>query len=103
MKRFRHDIGISQMNLAERIDSSTNYVSEIEMGRKFPSVEVIERIAGALNIDAYRLFKDDTCEAENADQNSGDLRDIPVKIRKTIAKNLSRRIIAAIDETFILN
>lgn len=96
-------MGISQMNLAERIDSSTNYVSEIEMGRKFPSVEVIERIAGALNIDAYRLFKDDTCEAENADRNSADLRCIPVKIRNTIAKNLSLRIIAAIDETFILN
>jgi transcriptional regulator with XRE-family HTH domain len=103
MKRFRQDTGISQMILAERINSSTNYVSEIEMGRKFPSVEMIERIAGALNIDAYQLFKDDTCEAENADRNSGDLRDIPVKVRKTLAKNLSSRIIAAIDETFVLN
>lgn len=91
------------MNLAERVDSSTNYISEIEIGRKFPSIEMIERIACALKIDAYQLFKDEALETESEERNSDDyLRDIPIEIRKTLAEKLSSRLIAAIDEAFIL-
>ncbi|MDR3356507.1 MAG: helix-turn-helix domain-containing protein [Spirochaetaceae bacterium] len=104
MKRFRQDMGISQMLLAERIDSSTNYISEIEIGRKFPSVEMIEKIAGALNIDAYQLFKDADTETERLERNpAAYLRDIPLKIRKNLAAELSGRIIGNIDKTFMLD
>jgi transcriptional regulator with XRE-family HTH domain len=102
MKRFRQVEGLSQMLLAERVDSSTNYISEIEMGRKFPSVEMIERLACALNVDPYQLFKSDDSEAEQT-RSSGDyLRDIPVKIRKDLAKKLSARVTTEINESFML-
>lgn len=64
MKNFRKKEKISQMELAEYCDTSPGYISEIEIGRKFPSTEMIEKIAEALRIEPYHLFKDWT-EADN--------------------------------------
>jgi transcriptional regulator with XRE-family HTH domain len=101
MKRLRADCGISQMALAERVDSSTNYISEIEIGRKFPSVEMIERIAAAFSVEAYQLFRADT-EVDTTEQSAEDyLRGVPLKIRKELAVRLSSRIAADIDKTFL--
>ena len=36
----------------------------IEIGRNFPTTELIERIANALNIEAYKLFADKTCSTK---------------------------------------
>ncbi|MDR2052413.1 MAG: helix-turn-helix transcriptional regulator [Treponema sp.] len=56
MKKRRRDLGLSQAALAERADTSTQYVAMIELARKFPSPEMLERIAAALEIDAPELF-----------------------------------------------
>ena len=45
------------MKLAELCDTSPGYIGEIEMGRKFPSTGMIERIAAILRIEPYHLFK----------------------------------------------
>jgi transcriptional regulator with XRE-family HTH domain len=56
MKKRRRDLGLSQAGLAERADTSTQYIAMIELTRKFPSPEMLERIAVALEIDAPELF-----------------------------------------------
>jgi transcriptional regulator with XRE-family HTH domain len=56
MKKRRRDLGLSQAGLAERADTSTQYIAMIELARKFPSPEMLERIAAALEIDAPELF-----------------------------------------------
>jgi transcriptional regulator with XRE-family HTH domain len=56
MKRRRADLGISQMELASRAELSSGYVGEIEMGRKFPAPEVLERISLALGQRPFRLL-----------------------------------------------
>jgi transcriptional regulator with XRE-family HTH domain len=50
------------MRLAELCDSSTGYIGEIESGKRFPSVNMIERIAQALKIESYFLFKNEPIE-----------------------------------------
>jgi len=40
-------------------DSSTGYIGEIECGKRFPSVAMIERIAQALEIESWSLFKNE--------------------------------------------
>jgi transcriptional regulator with XRE-family HTH domain len=47
------------MKLAELCESSTGYIGEIESGKRFPSVAMIERIANALDIESYYLFKNE--------------------------------------------
>lgn len=58
LKFYRKKAGFSQQELAERCDIATNYLSEIERGQKFPSIEMIERISSELKMPAYLLFLD---------------------------------------------
>jgi transcriptional regulator with XRE-family HTH domain len=44
------------MKLAELCNTATSYIGEIEIGRRFPSLKLIEKIAGALNVEPYEFF-----------------------------------------------
>ena len=59
MKKYRKLRRISQMKLAEMLDTSTSYIGEIEINKRVPSMDMVERIANALNIEPYKLFIDD--------------------------------------------
>jgi transcriptional regulator with XRE-family HTH domain len=86
LKKFRKIRRLSQMNLAEKCDTAASYIGEIEIGRKFPSIEMIEKIAGALNIEAYRLFIDETNGgvSETLDY----LAALPIRVRLDLAERL---------------
>jgi len=43
------------MNLALSCDISPGYIGEIESGRKFPAIELIEKIAFVLRVEPYLL------------------------------------------------
>jgi len=59
LKRERGRLGISQQVLAERAELSPGFIGEIESGRKFPSVDNVERLARALEVPPYRLYMTD--------------------------------------------
>ena len=54
------------MQLADLCDSSTGYIGEIETGRCFPSVNMIEKIAAALEIESWLLFKNEPISFPNS-------------------------------------
>jgi transcriptional regulator with XRE-family HTH domain len=56
IKENRKKSGMTQAELAEKADISTTFLAMIELGKKFPSTEVLDRIAAALNIEASALF-----------------------------------------------
>ena len=56
MKRYRKIQGLSQAKLAKKINTASGYIAMIEISRKFPSPEMLERIAQALNVDTPELF-----------------------------------------------
>jgi transcriptional regulator with XRE-family HTH domain len=56
LKKNRRKCGMSQAKLAEMAELSTQYVAMIELSRKFPSSETLERLAAALNIETHELF-----------------------------------------------
>ena len=56
MKIYRQKLGLTQPELAERANISTNFVGMIEQKRKFPAPEMLERIAAALEIETSELF-----------------------------------------------
>jgi transcriptional regulator with XRE-family HTH domain len=56
MKVQRQFLGISQAQLAEKVDTSTNYIALIETEKRFPKPEMLERIAAALEIEPPALF-----------------------------------------------
>ena len=52
----RRKCGFSQEKLAEKAGISTQYLAMMEIARKFPTSEVLERLAGAMDIKVYELF-----------------------------------------------
>jgi len=56
LRTNRRRLGISQARLAEMSNLSTHFVAMIELSRKFPSPEVLGRIAAALGIASHELF-----------------------------------------------
>ena len=64
LRKRRKQVGFTQEKLAEMCNTDPCYLRQIEIGRRFPSLEYIERIATALSIAPYRLFYDE----ENTDE-----------------------------------
>jgi len=56
IKENRRKNGFSQDKLAEKAGISTPFVAMIEVSRKFPTPDVLDRIAHALNIKTWQLF-----------------------------------------------
>jgi transcriptional regulator with XRE-family HTH domain len=52
------------MKLAELCNSSTSYIGQIEIGNKFPSIEMIEKMAAALHVRPHLLFFDERAPDE---------------------------------------
>ncbi len=57
LRRVRQKRGLSQEALAALAGLNRNYVGMIERQENSPTVDVIERVAAALDIDPVELFK----------------------------------------------
>jgi transcriptional regulator with XRE-family HTH domain len=84
--RFRKEY--SQADLAEKADISIIFLSNIERGVKFPKPEVMSRIAAALEVEVFELFK--------ADLIPEDHKEIMTRLSEDIHRNIS----LAVDEVF---
>lgn len=56
LKFYRNERGLTQDRLSEISGISTDYLSQIERGKRTPSFKRMELIAKALNIEVYKLF-----------------------------------------------
>lgn len=56
IKLYRKNLGLSQEKLAEKLDIAANYIALIETGKRFPSINMLERIATALQKDTVEMF-----------------------------------------------
>jgi transcriptional regulator with XRE-family HTH domain len=84
--------GMSQMQLAEKCNTSANYISEIEMGRRIPSFEKIEKIAEALKIPPSQLFLDEN--AAEKGEKKPDIKDYLQEMPASVKKELYSRFLA---------
>lgn len=56
LRKYRNGLGLSQEAFADKCGLHRTYISAIECYRRSISLENIQRIAGALDIDAYKLL-----------------------------------------------
>lgn len=54
---LRKRLGWSQEDLALEANVNKNYICDLENGRRNPSLDILERIAKALNITLSELFR----------------------------------------------
>lgn len=57
IKRIRTESGMTQADLCRKLDVDRAYMSNIESGKKNPTLSTIERIAKALNVSIEELMK----------------------------------------------
>ena len=88
------------MKLAEYCDTAPSYIGDIEIGRRFPSIDMIEKIAGVLKIEPYHFFKNKTENSNNSDtDNLFPL--LPNSMKRQIKTQIKTQIDQSTDE--ILN
>lgn len=56
VRKRRRDLDMSQEELGDKSELNRGYISDIERGKRNPSLEVIDRIAKALNTSLAELF-----------------------------------------------
>jgi len=56
LKENRQRSGLTQEKLAEKAGISANYLSMVEISKKFPTPEMLDRLAQALDIQTFQLF-----------------------------------------------
>jgi transcriptional regulator with XRE-family HTH domain len=56
LKENRRKCGLTQAGLAEKVNVSTHHIAMIELSRHYPTLDLVERIANALDIAIYELF-----------------------------------------------
>ena len=88
LKINRLKLGFTQENLAEKADISTHYLAMIELAQKFPSANMLERIARALEIEPYELFYMPS-PAENALE----------RLQEAVLSNIEQVVAKSIKET----
>ena len=90
IKANRRRIGFSQEKLAEKAGISTPYVAMIEVSRKFPAPDVLDRIAEALNIKTWQLFSVPPSPEEAMEQ-----------LRMSIVKDIDQVIADAVKKAIL--
>lgn len=56
IRELRKGLKMSQEQLSEKIDVDPRYISRIELGKCFPSLETLENISRALQVEMRDLF-----------------------------------------------
>ncbi|MDR2717877.1 MAG: helix-turn-helix transcriptional regulator [Treponema sp.] len=99
IKKIRRKKGLTQEKLAEKAGMSLQYLALLELARKFPSGEMLERLATALEIETYELL----AVASSANNELELLRnDIICEVKtlnESLAKNITDEVINAIKQT----
>jgi transcriptional regulator with XRE-family HTH domain len=91
MKRCREILGLSQMKLADRVGCSTTLIGNIEIGKRFPSAENLNKIAAALDIPPSELFAEEAAAIDRM-QTTQELRArLEKKVLKAIGEALSSK------------
>ena len=62
LRRFRQKAGLTQEQMAERMDVSVGFFGMMEVGKRWPNIDMLFRIASALEVRPGELI--DALEAE---------------------------------------
>jgi transcriptional regulator with XRE-family HTH domain len=75
LKKYRRNSGLTQEQLAEKVNVSTHHIGMIESYRNNPTLDLVERIAKVLNVKVYELFMDPLSPNEELERLRLEIRD----------------------------
>ena len=86
IKAVRKQRGLTQEQLSQMVDLSTNYLSNIETGFRTPKLETLIQIMNALKCDANALLADvvDASTTEESGRIAKELAELPAEDQRRI-------------------
>lgn len=81
----RKELGLTQDQVAKKVKVKANYIGYLERGIRHPSQNVVEKLAGVLQMDPQELFFLANPQVKNLLGNSV----VPVKALPTLARVLN--------------
>jgi len=87
LKKKRQNRGFSQAKLAEMVNVSTHHIATIETARNYPTLDLVERMANALDIEIYELFLNPLSPHEEME-----------RLYQTVAKNIEQVVGEAVEK-----
>lgn len=87
LREFRVELGWTQAQLASESGVSQTYISEIELGKKQPTITIAKKLAKAMDVSVSDLLEeDDTAK-------SSDGKAIKIKLSAKLLNKARKRII----------
>jgi transcriptional regulator with XRE-family HTH domain len=99
LRKIRRKKGLTQEKLAEKANMSLQYLALLEIGRKFPSGEMLERLAIALDIETYELLAVVSSANNELELLRNDIIREVKTLNESFAKNITYEVINAIKQT----
>jgi len=87
LKKHRKICRLSQEKLAEMVNVSTHHIAMMEISRSYPAMELVERIAGVLNIEIHELFLHPSSPTREMEQ-----------LYQVVAKNIEQVVNNAVEK-----
>lgn len=84
IRKIRKDFGWTQADLAEKSGISVPFMTQIELGRKSASLEVIQSIASALNVSYQHLFMEQLPSQKNTQNLANFEQTLKLAMTKTL-------------------
>ena len=84
IKMVRNQRKLTQMQLAELCETSVNYIGLIETEKRFPSAEMLEKIANALDMRPQEMFAEQTISYVSNDRKDQIIEEIVKILNKEI-------------------
>ncbi len=79
IKELKKTRGLSQEQLSKKIDIDPKHLSRLEVGRSFPSLNTLEKLANALQVDLRDFF-----EFAHEAKNTRELKEIISNLLKEV-------------------
>jgi len=86
LKKKRKNCGFSQAKLAELVNVSTHHIATIETARNYPTLDLVERMAKALDIEIHELFINPLSPHEERE-----------RLYQTVAKDIEQVVTEAVE------
>ena len=101
LKEKRRKKGLTQEKLAEKAGMSLQYLAMLELAHKFPSGEMLERLAKALEIETYELLAISPSANIELEILRNDIINEVKTLNETLANDITEKVIKAIKLTLI--
>jgi transcriptional regulator with XRE-family HTH domain len=100
LKKYRQARGWSQAKLAEKTGTSTQYIGMLEIKGKFPSSDMIHKLAMTLGIDPTELFyKDIDPQTTMKNAQKAVIEDIGEAVNRLVTDFFSEKVQKLDEET----